>query len=97
MTAYEKIKEIFDGTRLDFFSMAVAHLMDIGWREAESMTDEEIEEIEMPEHSIFTTEFARDLNRKAREIAKACSPVEFIQFCQVEKLYDTKGFKTRKR
>lgn len=78
MTAYEKIKEIYDGTRLDIFNMAVAHLMGIGWSKAEKITDEEIEAIEMPEHSIFTTGFARDLNRKAREIAQACSPVELI-------------------
>lgn len=95
MTAYEKIKEIYDETRLDIFSMASTHLMDIGWNTAEAITDASINKLEG--NGLMTKAFVQDLVRLSRRIAQSCSPVEFIQFCQVEKLYDTKGFKPRKR
>ena len=95
MTAYEKIKEIYDGTRLDIFVMATSHLLDIGWRTAEQITDEELEKVKG--NGLMTADFCRELCRIARDIAKASNPVEFIQFCRVEKLFDTKGFKPIKR
>lgn len=90
---YKDIKAIYDRERLDVFSMAVAHLMDIGWREAEEMTDEDISAVEG--NGLMTQGFCQHLCKLAREIATTVSAVEFIQFCQVEKLYDTKGYKTR--
>jgi hypothetical protein len=95
MTAYEKIKEIYDGTRLDIFVMATSHLLDIGWRTAEKITDKQIDNLEG--NGLMTKEFCQELVRIARNIAKACNAVEFIQFCQVEKLFDTKGFKSRSK
>lgn len=91
---YKDIKEIYDHTDLAVFSMATTQLMIMGWNEAEELTDEEIAEQEG--NGLMTQEFVQDLLRLTRKIAKTCSPVEFIQFCQVEKLYDTKGYKTKK-
>ena len=95
MTAYEKIREIFDSTRLDVFVMASMHLMSIGWKVAEKVTDEEIARIKG--NPMMTDEFCQELMRIAREIARACEPVDFIKFCQVEKIFDIRGFKPRKR
>ena len=95
MTAYEKIKKIYDGTRLDIFVMAVTHLMNIGWNIAENITDKQIDNVEG--NGLMTKEFCQELVKIAREIATTCNPVELIMFCQVEKLFDTKGFKPRKR
>ena len=92
---YKEIKAIYDRERLDIFSMVTTHLMDIGWDAAQGMTDEDINKINMPDNSFMTTEFAQYLCKLAREVAKTVTPVEFIQFCQVEKLYDTKGYKTQ--
>lgn len=94
MTPYEKIKEIYDRERLDIFVMATTHLLSIGWNVAQDITDASINGIEG--NGLMSKEFCQLLVRLAREISRACSPVEFIQFCQVEKLYDTKGFKPRK-
>ena len=90
---YKDIKKLYDSYRLDFFSMTTTQLMIMGWNEAEELTDEEIEQ--QQGNGLMTQGFVQDLLRLTREIAKTCSPVEFIQFCQVEKLYDTKGYKTK--
>ena len=95
MTPYEKINEIYDSTRLDIFVMATTHLLDLGWRQAAEITDKDLESVKG--NGLMTEDFCRELCRIARDIAKACNPVEFIQFCQVEKLFDTKVFKPRKR
>ena len=88
---YKDIKAIYDRERLDIFSMATTHLMCIGWTVAEKITDEDIAAVQG--NGFMTKEFCQHLNRVAREIAQTASPVEFIQFCQVEKLYETKGYK----
>jgi len=84
---YKDIENIYKNTRLDAFLMASSHLMDIGWRRAVQMTDEQIAQVEG--NGLMTAEFCQMLCRVARDIAKAGSPVEFIQFCQVNELYDT--------
>ena len=88
---YKDIKAIYDRERLGIFCMAASHLMDIGWKQAEKLKDATIYKVEG--NGLMTKEFAQYLCILAREIAKTVSPVEFIQFCQVEKLYDTKGYK----
>lgn len=90
---YEKLKEMMDKKGIDIFMMGVCHLLDIGWRKASKITDEDIEAIKMPENSIMTTGFVQDLTRLAREIAQTCSSVDLIKFMEVEKPYDVKGFK----
>ena len=91
---YSDIKKIYDREQLPIFSMAACHLMDIGWRKAKTITDEEIEAVNG--NVLMTRDFCKHLCEVAMEIAKTTGPVEFIQFCQVEKLYDTKGFKPRR-
>lgn len=91
---FADIKKIYDETRVDHFVMATTHLMNVGWDEASSWTDEEIANVKG--NGIMTAEFCQYLCELARDIAKAGSPTEFIQLCQVVKLYDTKGLNKRK-
>ena len=91
---YNDIKRIYNRERLDIFGMATAHLLDLGWRTTEAITDEDIDAMEG--NGLMTKEFCQHLTRLAREIATTVNPTEFIQFCQVEKLFDTRGYKPRK-
>ena len=88
---YKDIKAIYDRTRLDVFCMASTHLMMLGWNVAQKMTDEDIAKVEG--NGLMTQGFCQMLCKLAREIAQTVDPSEFIQFCQVEKLYDTKYYK----
>ncbi len=89
---YKNLKKIYDNNRLDVFIMATAHLLDIGYRQAVSITDKDIDELE--ENELMTKEFIQDLVRLTREIAKNVdSSIEIIQFCMVEKIFDTKYYK----
>ena len=92
--SYANIEKIYNRERLDIFAMATTHLMSIGWNAAESITDEDIAEVEG--NGLMTKEFCQMLCELAREIAQSCSPVEFIQLCQVKRLYDTKGLRKRR-
>ena len=88
---YKDLKKIYDSTRLDFFTMAVTHLVDIGFRAAEKITDDDIETLE--ENGLMTKEFVQDLVRLSRELAQTCeNPSELIQFCQAIELFDTKWY-----
>ena len=91
---YTEIKKIYDRVGTPIFNMATTHLMSIGWNTAEKMTDEQITKVEG--NGLMTQDFCQDLCKIAREVAQNASPVEFIQFCQIEKLYDTNGIKRRK-
>lgn len=90
---YTKLKKIYDDNRIDVFSMAYTHLLDIGFTEATTITDEEISQYEG--NGLMTKDFVHDLVRLARDIALACdgNPCELIQFAQVVKLFDTKFYK----
>ena len=59
------------------------------------ITDKEIEELEG--NAMMTQEFVQELVRLTRELAKTAQPVELIQFAQVQKLYDTRGYKTKEK
>ena len=83
----KKLEEIYSNTRLDYFVMAISHLMDIGWSKAELITDEQLEQAEG--NGFMTKEFVVWINKTAREIAKACEPSELICFCQYHDLFDT--------
>ena len=62
------------------FPMAVAHLLDIGFRQALKITDKDIEGLEG--NGIMTQEFVQDLVRASREIARRCdSPTSLICYC----------------
>ena len=93
---FAELKAIYDETRLDYFVMASTHLMNIGWDRALALTDKEIANVKS-ESNIMTDDFCQYLCKLAREIARVSSPVEFVQLCQVVKLYDTTGLVKRKR
>ena len=89
---YKNLKKLYDETNRATFSMAVSHLIDIGFRAAKEITDEDIEEIEG--NGLMTKEFVQDLIRITKEIAVTCeSPAELVQFCQVVELFDVKWYK----
>lgn len=83
---YQDLKKLYDKTNKPMFCMAITHLMDIGFRKAIEITDEEISEIK--ENSMMTQDFIQNLVRLTREIANVASPVEIIQFCQAIEMYD---------
>ena len=85
---YAEVKLIYDTTRLDMFVLAISHLMDIGFRNAAQITDEDIEATEG--NGIMTQSFCQELNRMAREIANCCEPSELVQLCQAEDVFDVK-------
>lgn len=84
----EKIEKIYNEMRFDVFAMAVSHLMDIGFRNAQKITDEDIEEIEMDENSFMTTEFCKELVRAARDLANASgAPSKLMKFCAEHEIF----------
>jgi len=89
---YNKLKAIYDKTRLDVFSMAVAHLLDIGFRQAEKITDDDIAKMEG--NGLMTQSFVQTLVKLSREIAQSCdnNPVELIQFCMTEEVFDIRWY-----
>ena len=89
--SYSELKKFYDKTRLDYFVMAVTHLMDIGWRNAEKITDEEIEQCEG--NGLMTKDFVQWIQRTAREITRiADGPVELIQFCEAQDVFDIQNY-----
>ena len=89
--SYQGMKKLYDKTRLDYFVMAVTHLMDIGWRNAEKITDEEIEKCEG--NGLMTKDFVQWIQRTAREITQiADGPVELIQFCEAQDVFDVQNY-----
>ena len=74
------------------FSMAVAYLLDIGFRTVRGLTDEEISGMEG--NGLMTAEFVQSIATMARSIAEECgnNVVELIQFCQAEDVFDTEWY-----
>ena len=87
---YIELKEIYDNTRLDYFSMAITYVVDIGWRNAKAITDEEIDEAQG--NGLMTTDFVKWIMRTARDIAIASSPTEIVQFCDAMGVYETSRY-----
>lgn len=69
-----------------YFMMALAHLMNHGFNKVMSMTDEQI--AAQKGNEIMTDSFAQELNRIARDIARASngSPMQLIAFCTEREL-----------
>ena len=86
----EKLEEIYQQTRLDYFVMAICHLMNIGWEKAEKITDKQLEKCEG--NSMMTTDFVVWINKTAREIAKCCEPSGLIAFCAYHDIFDIKSY-----
>lgn len=82
---YTELKKIYRETRVDYFNMAICHLMNIGFLNAEKITDEEIASVEG--NGLMTKEFCEWIMKTAREIAKVSNLVELIQLCMAEDIY----------
>lgn len=94
--SYKEMKTIYDRNRLDFFCMAVSHLLDIGFNNAKEITDEQIATIK--DHGWATAGFLQELVTTSMEIANACkSPVELIQFCMAENVFDAEFYSGKPR
>ena len=83
----QKLEEIFKNTRLDWFVMAISHLMMLGWNTAKEITDEQIEAAEG--NGLMSKEFVVWINKTAREIAKSCDPSQLVIFCMHHEIYAT--------
>jgi len=89
--SYSELKKFYDKTRLDYFMMAITHLMDIGWRNAKKITDEEIEKCEG--NGLMTKGFVQWVQRTARDITQiADGPAELIQFCEAQDVFDIQNY-----
>ena len=88
---YANLREIYDKTRLDIFSMAATYICDIGYRNVINITDKEIDELEG--NGLMTQSFVQMLVRLARDICNVIeSPTELIQFCDAVGIYETTYF-----
>lgn len=88
----DELNKLYNENRLDVFSMAVCNLLDYGFRQMESVTDENIEA--QKENGLMTKEFVQDLVRLSRDIARACNnPIDIIRFCQKKKVFDVSDIK----
>lgn len=84
----EELKKIYDRNPIALFAMAVSHLLDIGFRTAKDITDEEIEELEG--NGLMTKAFVQDLVSLSREIAQNCEHnTTLIQFCEKYEVFDS--------
>ena len=92
---YSALEKIYNNSRLDVFAMAVSHLMDIGFRTAMDITDEDIEALDG--NGLMTKSFVQALVSLSRDIALACSsPTELIVLCNKYEIFDS-GTISRKR
>lgn len=92
---YAEVKKIYNANRLDVFVMAISYLMDIGFRNAKEITDEDIDECEG--NGLMTKSFCQELMKIARDIANVCEPSELIQLCQAEDVFDIPDKMSRTR
>ena len=87
---YKKLEKLYRKYHPAQFNMAIAQLLDIGFRDAAEITDKEINEAKG--NAMMTDEFWRDTLKLVREIAQDYSPVEFMQFCEVMEPLDIRWF-----
>lgn len=88
---YKDMCEIYKKTRHDHFIIAVSYLLQNGFDRVREIKPEDIEKIE--EQPWATAEFLQSIVSKAVEIAGACDAmVELIQFCTVERVFDTRFY-----
>ncbi len=88
---YKDLQKIYYGTRHSFFAMAVSHLLDIGYRNAIEITEDDIAKMEG--NGLMTQGFVQDLVRTTVEIAKTIDNVaELFQFCSAEDVFDTRFY-----
>lgn len=87
---YNKLEELYRKYHPAQFNMAIAQLLEIGFRNAAEITDEEINGAKG--NALMTDEFWQETLKLVREIAQNYSPVEFMQFCEVMEPLDIRWF-----
>ena len=91
MSSYEKLLEIKNKYRYDYFIMALSHFFDLGYQVAKQMPEEEIENAEA--NGLMTKDCVQWIMRTAKEIANCVdSAVEVVQFCNAEDIYDVRYY-----
>lgn len=95
MKAYEKLKKMQNEHELGF-NLALITFQQWGLDKAKKITDEQIEKAKAP---LMADEFARLLFKYIRELAKIEEEetMAIYKYIELEKPFDTKGFKPRKR
>ena len=90
---YANMTKIYENTNPVMYNLAVAYLLDKGFSEVQTITDEDIESLK--ENGMMTEGFVKGIVRTARDIAVECgnNVVELIQFCQKKRVFDTKFYK----
>lgn len=93
MNSYKRLHEMYVKNDLAF-RMALGQLLRWGVNDSLDITDEEIKEVKI---DMMADWLAQDLYTYAREMAKIENEDygAIIKFCMVEKIFDTKGFKTK--
>jgi len=90
-TAYEKLLEMKNNERNDYFVMILSYFFDIGYDQASKITDKDIENAES--NGLMAKEFAQKLMTSARQIANITeSAIDVVQFCMVEDIFDTESY-----
>lgn len=89
---YANMKKIYLSNQ-PTFSMAVAYLLDVGFRNVVQISDEDIEQFKG--NGLMTAEFVQKIVRTAKKIAEECgnNVVEIIEFCQAENVFDAEYYK----
>lgn len=87
---YKKLEKLYCKYHPAQFNMAIAQLLDIGFRDAAEITDKEINEAKG--NAMMTDEFWRDTLMLMRNLATSCSPVELMQFIETEEPFEVRYF-----
>jgi hypothetical protein len=87
---YNKLEKLYRKYHPAQFNMAIAQLLEIGFRNAAEITDKEINEAKG--NALMTDEFWRDTLTLVRDLATSCSPVELMQFIEVEEPFEIRYF-----
>ena len=89
--SYEKLMEIKNSCRFDYFVMAINHYLDIGHRNALKITEKEIKAVKG--NDIMSKDFCEWLLETAKKIADSVnSAIEVVQFCEAEDIFDTRYY-----
>lgn len=85
---YKQLTELLFKTGRPMFSMAIGHLMYLGYQTVLEITDKDIEEVEG--NAMMTKEFSQEIVSTARQIAKITEedPMLLFTFCQNINLFD---------
>ncbi len=87
---YENLEKLYRKHHPAQFNMAIMQLMEIGFKNAENITDKEISKAKG--NAMMTDEFWRDTLTLMRDLATSCSPVELMQFIEVEEPFEIRYF-----